>query len=396
MLTVSSNAADRHQIGLGDDSNGLFIGYVWDSGAPAFAFIHRNDGTDTTILQTAWDKSDPFGSGNTFDPTLGNVYRIQFAWLGFGPLVLSILSPITGEFVKVHTIQYPNTTTVVSMRIPSLPIRVECTRGGTSTDMTIGVPSIAGSIEGKDRLLGRSFGAASTTEHSANLSKDSNVVLLGVRNESTLESPFGGAASKVSNSLRVRLKQLSVALRGSGADKMAVVHLYRNLDFGASALSGWTKPDPSSACYVQSFHSSVVGANTGSVSGTIASRTATSVTLDASDLSNMHSSLATSWIMNVPFVADTAESGMTWPVKTKTDDTAVTVPRMSTLPDVGSSVTFFNGVCILTAVMSEGAVSLNLTDENLFLNPGETVTVVIRPTTANIRAIAALTWNEYS
>lgn len=394
-----ANADDRHYIGVGDANNGLFVGYSWDADASSavFSFIHRSGGTDTVIKQADWDVAAPFA---TFDPTKGNVYRIQYAWLGFGPLVLSIQNPVTRRFVLAHTIKYPSTSTEVSLRVPSLPICLECKRSSAGSDIVIHTPSMGAAIEGKDVLLGRSFGFASTTEHGDTLAKNTNTVLLSVRNRATLDAPFGGAVSAVDNTLRVRLKTLAVALRGSGADKMAVVMLYRNLDFGARAevdAAQWSHVHSSSTCSVQSLHDAAVTVDLGHVMGTIDSTTASSVTLTSGALSDMTSSLAsTSWVTHVPFVSGESDTGQSWPVVSKTSDTTVTLPLMPTVPNDGRSIMFHNGVCILSSVMSEGAINLNLTPANLFLNPGESVTVVIRPTTANIRAIAALTWNEYS
>lgn len=389
-----ANASDKHYMGVGDLDNGLFVGYTWDAtaGAPAFSFIHRSAGSDTVYKQSEWKKSTPF---STFDPTKGNVYRIQYAWLGFGPLVLSIQHPITHTFTQVHSIDYPSTSTEVSMRVPSLPIFLIATRSSSGSNMTIDTPSINAAIEGKDIPLGRSFGFASTTEHSSNLSANTNVALITMRNDVDVEAPFGGAASKTTNTIRVRLSQVSVSLRGTGSDKMAIVCLHRNMDLGS--ISGWARADPSSTCSVVSHHASVVDANLDLLSGTVASTTATSITLNESALGDMDADNASScWVLNVPFVSGQTDTGQSWPVVTKTNDTTVTVPRMGVQPAAGRTVNFYNGRRMWVSSVSEGSLNIDLGTKNLYLNPGETITVVVRPTTGSIRATAALTWNEYS
>ncbi len=47
-------------------------------------------------------------------PTKGNVYKMQYQYLGFGQLRFFIEDQQTGGFILVHTIDYANRNTVPS------------------------------------------------------------------------------------------------------------------------------------------------------------------------------------------------------------------------------------------------------------------------------------------
>ena len=98
------------------------------TGVTASAFSDILSGassTDTWVAQTAWniDKMDGTGpSGQTLDVTKGNVYKIQYQWLGFGHIVFSIENSSNGILQEVHRIRYANLNTVSTINNPSLPV----------------------------------------------------------------------------------------------------------------------------------------------------------------------------------------------------------------------------------------------------------------------------------
>lgn len=154
----TTGVANSTQIfGAGDDVDGLFFGY---NGA-AFGILRRSNNVDTWTAQTAWngDVMDGSGSANnpsgrTLDPTKGNVYEIQFQWLGFGKIVFAIEDESTGEFIPVHSIPYANNNTVPSLYNPSFPICWQVENTTNTTNLTLKGASCCGEVEGKIEYLG--------------------------------------------------------------------------------------------------------------------------------------------------------------------------------------------------------------------------------------------------
>ncbi len=135
-------------VGLGSETDGLFFGY---SGT-VFSILRRDNGTDNWIPQSAWN-SDPLnGSGSslmTLDPTRGNVYKIQYQWLGFGAINFFVENPALGSLSLVHQIKYSNSFTATTLFNPSLPLYIQAKNGTNNTNISVKVPSMAAFVEGE-------------------------------------------------------------------------------------------------------------------------------------------------------------------------------------------------------------------------------------------------------
>ncbi len=113
------------------------------------------DGVEVTrdfIAQTDWnaDKMDGTGvSGMTLNQQKGNVYQIQFEYLGFGAINFFIENENTGSFQLVHQIKYTNNNTSPSVGSPTFRIVWGCTNTTNDTNVTLRGSSCAGFIEGK-------------------------------------------------------------------------------------------------------------------------------------------------------------------------------------------------------------------------------------------------------
>ncbi|MCK5609555.1 hypothetical protein KAR91_47210 [Candidatus Pacearchaeota archaeon] len=108
--------------------------------------------TDTWIAQTAWsdDKFDGTGpSGITLIPTNGNVFQIQYQWLGYGQIRFFIENPSTGKLTLVHTIDYANTATIPSLNNPTLPLCSMVENTSNTSDIIVYSGSMGGFVEGK-------------------------------------------------------------------------------------------------------------------------------------------------------------------------------------------------------------------------------------------------------
>lgn len=77
-----------------------------------------SEGNGNHILQSNFnvDTLDGNGpSGMTLDPTKGNVFQIDFQYLGFGAINYWVENPATGRFVQFHCERYANNNTIPSL-----------------------------------------------------------------------------------------------------------------------------------------------------------------------------------------------------------------------------------------------------------------------------------------
>ncbi len=178
--------------------------------------------TDSWVAQTSWniDKMDGSGiSGQTLDVTKGNVYKIQYQWLGFGAIVFSIENSVTGEIQDVHRIAYANANTIPSINNPTLPFSYSVKNVDNTSDLKIEASSVGLFTEGVNNIVGAPF--------SVNSSKSgigaSQTNLVTIRNKLI----FNGVINRVP----IDLTFLSV---GVDSVKGATVSLFKNADVAGS------------------------------------------------------------------------------------------------------------------------------------------------------------------
>lgn len=174
------------EVGLGDNVNGFFFGYNGTS----FGINRRSNSSDNYIPQTDWNKDKMNGTGRsgvTLDPTKGNVYKIQYQWLGFGAINFYIESQVTGSFVLVHQISYANQNTTTSVLNPSMPVSFSVSNTTNNTNIVVRVPSIAAFVEGN--LTDSGLVNAINNQKSGVTTR---LNILTIRNNAT----FGGIANR--------------------------------------------------------------------------------------------------------------------------------------------------------------------------------------------------------
>lgn len=102
--------------------------------------------TETVVALADWSEGSlPF----TLDPTKGNVFMIQYQWLGFGMITYLIENPDTGRFIPVHKIKYANSAVIPSLNNPSLPLCAVVKNAANTSDIVLKSSSMAGFTEGK-------------------------------------------------------------------------------------------------------------------------------------------------------------------------------------------------------------------------------------------------------
>ena len=101
--------------------------------------------TSTHIPKADWNV-------NTFadlDPSKGNIYQVQYQYLGFGNIFFSVENPDTGKFQLAHIIKYANANTTPSLRQPALRFGMYSSSQGSTTDIAVYCASVACFVQGK-------------------------------------------------------------------------------------------------------------------------------------------------------------------------------------------------------------------------------------------------------
>lgn len=122
--------------------------------------------TEQFIPQSSWnqDRFDGTGaSGQTIDPTKGNVYGVQFQYLGYGDAFFYVVDGLTGRPTLCHVIRNGNTRTSTNLRNPNLYLTWESRNTGTGTSVAMRGASGGAFVEGPVRFLGAQFAVPSVT-----------------------------------------------------------------------------------------------------------------------------------------------------------------------------------------------------------------------------------------
>lgn len=221
-LFTTGVAGSKQMAGGFDDDNGFGFGYNGDS----FGLFKRSGGVDLWVAQEDWNGDLMDGSGNgvnpsnqTLDQTKGNVYQVQFQWLGFGNIVYGIEDSNSGRFVPVHTIKYANTAIVPSLINPAFPVRYRVENTTNNTNITLKGSSLAAEVEGQVIYLGPSNSIGNTkTGVTTTLTN-----ILTIRNKTSFASKTNKAA--------VVIKAFSIAVDGA---KPAELQLIKDTTLGGS------------------------------------------------------------------------------------------------------------------------------------------------------------------
>lgn len=142
-------------IGLADPT-GIVDAFLFGYSGATFGIQWYNATASTFIAQTSWNADVMDGSGSGSNPsgvlltkTNGNVYKIQFQYLGFGAINFFIENPNTGQFILVHQIKYTNANTAPSLGNPTLSLYMSATNTTNATNITLQTACMAGFVEGQ-------------------------------------------------------------------------------------------------------------------------------------------------------------------------------------------------------------------------------------------------------
>lgn len=157
----SGQANQKRRWGFFDDNDGIF----WELDGTTLCTVVRSSVSgspvDTRIAQSSWtgDKLDGSGvSEVTLDVTKGNIYEIQFQWLGVGAIKFFI------DGILVNTVDNPNTLSGPFMRTAVLPLSAEILNYGSSSAGAFTTICSTINIEGSADVPEYSFGAYNPTD----------------------------------------------------------------------------------------------------------------------------------------------------------------------------------------------------------------------------------------
>lgn len=110
--------------------------------------------TEDWTAQGAWN----IDTASWLTTSNGNIYRFEFAYLGYGPLVYSIYHPSLRRFIPVHFVEWTNANTGVNFGNPSMRVGWVSASLGSSTNLTVAGASAMGGLQGEFEDF-RTFGA---------------------------------------------------------------------------------------------------------------------------------------------------------------------------------------------------------------------------------------------
>jgi hypothetical protein len=168
--------------------------------------------TSDFVAQSDWRGDDM----TWLDPTKGNVYQIEFQYLGFGVIRYLVENPETGGFEVAHTIKWPNYNTTPSLGNPSLRLGLYAVSLGSTDNLIAKSASMAGFTQGQ-RARTRNPRAFSNTQSVGT----SYTTVLALRNRKTYNGKF--------NQVEIQPLELTIANEGS---KNIEVEIRSSTDFG--------------------------------------------------------------------------------------------------------------------------------------------------------------------
>ena len=153
--------------------------------------------TETWTAQANWNGEETFNgngiTGSTIDPTKGNVFQVDYQWLGFGAIYFYIEDSVDGELHLVHTIRYANENTTPSLSIPSQPFTVASINTSNTTDVSVSLSSAGCFVDGTVEFIGPRKAVAAAKDFGA---ANAELPILSVENKVHYQSNINRIAAK--------------------------------------------------------------------------------------------------------------------------------------------------------------------------------------------------------
>jgi hypothetical protein len=208
----TSNQADVDCLALLPELGaGLF---AFSSATAAGTFVEREANAvpvEEIVKQADWNVNPNVN----IDPTKGNIYKIQYQYLGFGDTFYSVGDTETGKYELVHIKKYLNTAVTPSVPNPIFRVGWATRNTGNTTDISVQGGSAAIFIEGKYIVHGLSDGECNIK------SIPSGVItnILSIRNRMAFDDK--------PNRVSLFLNDLTVSTE---ATKITTFYVYKNAE----------------------------------------------------------------------------------------------------------------------------------------------------------------------
>ncbi len=184
------------------------------------------DPTETWTARTSWNVD----TASWLDPTKGNLFKFEFAYLGYGPLKYYVFNPTRRAWTLVHVVNWTNANTSPNFGNPTLRVGWVSASLGSTTNLTVAGASGMAGLQGRVNRS-HAFGASGTA---TGVTTEVQVLSIQSRRE------FG---SRANNGILVP-KQLTI---GTDSTKGAVFRLYRNATVAGNTVHTYVDQDESIA-----------------------------------------------------------------------------------------------------------------------------------------------------
>jgi len=204
---TAGTAGNTRIHGIGNGTDGFFFGF----NGITFGILYRRSSVDTWYPQTSWN----YNTCPWLNKTYGNVYEINYQWLGYGWIFFSMEDPATGRITLVHAIKYSNTSPNVATLNPNLPIEMYNANDGTcSTDCVMYSPSAMGFSE--NASLASPHGPLDIPRQATGtVNASTGRVVLLVENQTTLNG--------ITNRINLILESLNLTADGTKTASFVIV-----------------------------------------------------------------------------------------------------------------------------------------------------------------------------
>lgn len=127
----------------------------------AFSQIKAGENQTNTFIPSASFNIDTLNglgpSRMVINPQKGNVYQVEYQYLGFGNAFFSVEDPETGKFTPIHIIKNANNRTTPVLKNPNASVLVTSANIGGTTSKTAKTVSMASFVEGTINNLDPKF-----------------------------------------------------------------------------------------------------------------------------------------------------------------------------------------------------------------------------------------------
>lgn len=173
--------------------------------------------TEDWTAQANWNVKTLLTGDDAIDPTKGNVYKVDYQYLGYGFIVFWVETISAKEFEIVHIVEYPNSHTMYNFANPTMHVGWFVESDTSTTNLTVHGASAAIFIHGKVSTLGNTR-ARSVTKAVASADGEQNLLTIRARRV------FGDVENKA------ELVPYLLTLSNEG-NKSAIFRLRRNATF---------------------------------------------------------------------------------------------------------------------------------------------------------------------